>query len=271
MAGIIKAGQAEQLLESGSSRAFEFGDISRLAVAEIEKAKQQAADIIAKAEERAATIEKEATVAGQQQANALAIAAAEKRVEKAIQPLLQSMAATAELIDQQRLQWQQDWEDQLMELACAIAEKVIRQELQRRPEISQQWIRELLEMASTETSAQLLLHPDDRATLGAQAERLQKSVARGMQLEVATDDHLQRGECRLIGRHSELDQRVTVQLGRILEELTGAPHDFRGPTATPNSSTPNSSTPTPPQADAPQVSEPPQGSEPGREPGGLTE
>lgn len=223
MAGIIKAGQAERLIESGGGRAFEFGDISRVAAEEIEKAKEQSRAIIAQAEQRAVKIESDAFQAGQQKATTQAIAAAEKKVEKAIQPLMEAMASGAEQLNQQRLQWQQEWETQLINLACAIAEKVVRHELSYRPEVSASWIKEVLEMASSETSAQLLLHPEDRISLGAQAERLRQAVARGLSMEIQGDDSMSRGECRLITRRGELDQRIDSQLSRVMEELLGVP------------------------------------------------
>ena len=241
MAGIIKAGQAEQLIHSAGGHAFEFGDISRLAAVEIEKAKKQAASIVAAAEQRAIKIESDAFQSGQQKATTQGIAAAEKRVEKALQPLLQSMASGAEKLDQQRIEWQQEWETQLIDLACAIAEKVIRNELSFRPDISASWVKEVLELASSETAAQLLIHPADRETLGAQAERIRQAVARGLVLEIQADDSLSQGECRLMTRRGELDQRIESQLSRVMEELLGVP---RAKPANPHST--DRQTPNPP-------------------------
>jgi flagellar assembly protein FliH len=246
MAGIIKAGQAELLIESGSSRAFEFGDISRLAEEEIAKAKKQGAAIVAQAEQRAVKIESDAALAGQQRAANEAIAVAEKRVKKALQPLLQAMADGVQQLDQQRLQWQQEWETQLIDLACAIAEKIIRHELSFRPEVSTSWVKEVLEMASSETSAQLLFHPEDHQALGAQAERIRQAVSRGLTLDIQPDDTLSRGECRLVTRQGELDQRIESQLSRVMEELLGVPRASRELTGNPSST--GEQTPVPPPA-----------------------
>jgi flagellar assembly protein FliH len=227
MAGIIKAGEVERVMEMAGGRAFELGDVSRLAEAELDRARAQVAEMIATAEKRAIKIEQDAVHAGQQKATAQAVAMADKKLEKSLGPLTQAMTNAVVKLEQQRAEWQMEWEVQLVDLACAIAERIVRGELSRRPQVSHAWVKEVLEMASGETSAQLLLHPDDVAGLGVQAQQIRDTVARGLDLEIQGDPTVGRGECRLIARYGELDQRLDRQLARVMEELIGVQRPHR--------------------------------------------
>ncbi|MEO1971827.1 MAG: FliH/SctL family protein [Pirellulaceae bacterium] len=247
MAGIIKSGQMERLMKAGQGRAYELGDVSRLAEEEFVQAKQRAAEIIAEAHRQAERIANEAFQAGQKKAIADAMAEAKEQLDEAMGPLTQAMTGAAEQVEQQRVQWQRDWELQLVDFSCTIAERIIRHELSYRPEIPLGWVREVLDLASGQTSAQLCMHPEDVKALGDQTERIRQSVARGLELEIKADSSLSRGECRLVTRYGELDQCIESQLSRVTEELLGVARNAR-------TSATISSSPSPPSS--PQETQP---------------
>jgi flagellar assembly protein FliH len=238
MAGIIKSGQVERLIKAGHGHAYQLGDVSRLVEEELVQAKLQAARIIAEAHVQAEKIGKEAYQVGLQKATSDAVAKAEKQFAQSLSPLTQALTDAAEQIQQQRVQWQRDWECQLVDFVCAIAERIIRHELSHRPEIPLSWIREVLEMASGQTSAQISMHPDDVEALGRQTEQIRQSVARGLELEIRGDPSLSRGECRLVTRYGELDQRIESQISRVTEELLGVTRDSRTSSVVPSSPLP---------------------------------
>ncbi len=80
--------------------------------------------------------------------------------------LQQAIDDTAQL----RSSWLRHWEQQVIHLAVAVAERLVRGELSRRPDISQQWIREALELASSSHTLTLRLNPADYEALGSLRE-----------------------------------------------------------------------------------------------------
>ena len=110
-------------------------------------------------------------------------------------------------------------DQRVLQLAVAIAQRIIRRELQQQPSISLQWIRESLELVVGSRRLRICLHPDDHLMLAEQVERIAAEVARFAKLDITSDPTVSQGGCRVESEHGLVDQCVEAQLQRIVQEL----------------------------------------------------
>ncbi len=66
--------------------------------------------------------------------------------------------------------WLKHWEQQAVRTATAIASRVIRREVSKKPEITLALVREALELAAGGSEVQVQLNPTDHAALGPASE-----------------------------------------------------------------------------------------------------
>jgi len=225
MGGVIKAGDPTGRTLGAEGVAFNLVDVRDQAGAYLETVRGQAAEIIAAAEKKAAEIQKKATVAGkaaaQQAAQKEAQAAADAKLQQQLGTLLPALQTLIVEVNQQRNQWRSQWEKQVIELASAIAERVIRREIADQPQITLDLLREALELASSGGKVQVLLNPADHAALGDAATLLAKQFSKIGAAEVQSSESVGPGGCVLKTDHGEIDQQIETQLRRIEEELNG--------------------------------------------------
>lgn len=126
-------------------------------------------------------------------------------------------AAVAEVSDS-KTSWLAQWESSALRLATAIAERVLRREVARTPEVALALVRETLEL-STAGDAKLHMHPEDIGCLGVQLESLLAELGRANCVSLVSDERISRGGCRLDTRLGSIDQQLEAQLARIEEEL----------------------------------------------------
>jgi len=220
MASVIKAGR---VISSGTSvqhSEFNFEDMSQNAAQYLETIRERAARLVQQAQQQAqevlAQAEQQGRDAAVQEARKVALAELDARWRTLEPALRQAVAATEQL----RASWMKRWEENVIQLVIAIAERVIRRELSRRPEISQQWIREALELATGKTSITLLLNPDDYQAFASQRKALEQQFHQLADAKVVADPHISAGGCRVLTEHGRIDQQLETQLARIDEELT---------------------------------------------------
>ena len=219
MAGIIKAaGSAEPSTKGGALRAFHFDDVGR---SYLDRVRGEAARIVAEAREEASKIKVRATEEGRQAAIQAAQASLAKRLDQQLTSVLSALNQAAQSITHSRQTWQQHWERHSVELAVAIASRICRGELARRPEIKHEWIREALELAAGNAEIVLRLHPDDAASLASHAETIAKQLTGAAPLQIVSDESISPGGCRVDTQFGSLDQQLEAQLARIQEELLG--------------------------------------------------
>lgn len=108
------------------------------------------------------------------------------------------------------------WETDLTVLAAQLAERILQQELARRPAQSVALVREALALAAGLPVAALRLHPADLELLTTPGSpRLA-----GPGCELIADGQLQRGGCVVELAGGEIDARMETRLTRLVEELT---------------------------------------------------
>jgi flagellar assembly protein FliH len=222
MASVIKAGKITPSGTAIQHAEFNWEDMSVNAARYLDSVRQQAEQIVASAQHQARQIATQAAArahqAAMQEARTAALADVQTRWQT-LAPMFQQLHAS---IAQAQCGWRRDWEDRVVHLAVAIAQRLVRGELARQPSISQQWIREALELAAGCRTITLRLHPDDHATVGDWRELLAGELAHLAPTQILPDPGIERGGCRIDTEFGSIDQQLTNQLARIEEELTGS-------------------------------------------------
>ena len=217
MASVIKAGK---VLRSGTTiqhTEFNLEDLSAHASQYLDTVRRQVAQLVAQARQQSQQIAAEAAERGREAARE----AAREELAARWQTLAPALQQAIEATDQLRTGWLRKWEQEVVQLAVAIAQRLVRGELSRRPEISQQWIREALELAASSPTLTLRLNPADYETLGPLRETLAAEFRQLSPTSIVADSQIAPGGCRVDTQFGHIDQQLASQLARIEEELTG--------------------------------------------------
>lgn len=214
-------GEAENYLEAVRLKAR---GILANALAEAQKQKNEILEDAEKIREKA---QKEGFLEGLRQGEEKAEEKIREKVEVRVQVEAKEAISSAEngmrrLLTQcssLKEELTQNWESAFLHLISRIAKVVIRRELKNDPQITMQWIREMFELSSSESSLVLHLNPEDATLLKSSLERLSGEFRLLGKLEVKANPALERGDCILKSENGQLDQRLDVQLARIEEEL----------------------------------------------------
>ena len=214
MATIIRTSK-----KSGSHRgaAFNFDDMAEQAGHYLDEVRQQAEAMLASARQEADQIRTRAEIEGRQNAQQDAHRVVEQRISETLMPALSKLVIE---IQQAKDTWVADWEREVIHLAAAIAEKVIRREIDEHPDITLDLVRESLAMASGSPQIKIRLNSADYDTLGSHVAELVEQVAAVSAAEVVADDSISPGGCRVDSEFGIIDQQIESQIERIKQELT---------------------------------------------------
>ncbi len=115
-------------------------------------------------------------------------------------------------------------EEDLLKLAVKIAEKIIGQELKVNSGAIAGIVSAALRQIRNSESVTITVHPDDVPTLTERSDQVLGQQRHGT-IEILSDPHLQRGDCRIETATGTIDARLDVQL-RALERalLTSMQH-----------------------------------------------
>lgn len=222
MAAILKATGQQSVHTTPQAVAFNFDDVTAKAQAYLADVRGQAAGIVSDAQGQADQIRQQARRDGRQDAARDAEEAIQGKIEQQLQFLVPAISEAVVEVQRERTAWLRRWEQNVVTLAVAIAERVIRREVTAQPEISLDLLREALQMAAGMGKLRVHLHPQDRAAL---ASNLAMVVAEMNQLaptELIADEAITPGGCRVDTDYGSIDQQIESQLNRIREELTDA-------------------------------------------------
>jgi flagellar assembly protein FliH len=197
--------------------ALNFDDLDAQAGECLAKASAEAAQMVAEARQQADAIRQQAAEEGAQ----AAVQAVEQMVAEQLAPALAALQQAALDLQHEKQAWLSHWESSAVHLAAAIAARIVRGELRRRPEITLTLVREALELAAGSPNVRLHLNPEDHKTLGAQVRTLVGAMSALGGAEVTADATISQGGCRVETRFGTIDQQLESQLKRIEEELTG--------------------------------------------------
>ncbi|MCC6509194.1 MAG: hypothetical protein IT423_08810 [Pirellulaceae bacterium] len=223
MATILKESELKQSGDAARLVAFNIDDVQVRAQAYLAEVRQQAAGILAQAQKEADTVRASA------QATGLAMAQRDfmKQVEERARQLTEERIRLATAACQQAVDnltndttlWLQQWRDVTVDLAIAMAEKLIRQSMEQGVEPLRVWLEEALMMMRDARDVHILVHPDDFTWAGRYLQQMAKHVPHAGSAEVLPDPEVSQGGCIVRCQHGEIDQQLETQLARLGEQL----------------------------------------------------
>lgn len=219
MSVIIKAGEMQGDDRALRSAAFNLSDMSDQANQYLGNVRREAEKIVAKARRDAAEIRRLATEEGRGSAVDEAVKVLRSDMDHQLETLLPALRQVIVEVQHARQAWLGQWEKQVLHLAAAIASRIIRRELSQDPQISIDWIREALQLASGGGEMKLYMNPKDLETLGDTARQLATELGQLAPTDVLADPEISPGGCRVVTRFGTVDHRIEAQLERIEQEL----------------------------------------------------
>jgi len=186
----------------------------------VKEAQRQASRLVAEAKAKA----KELREQSEQWAQALGEASRDRgyrlgtaQAQKEITEKLDRLARLMEGAIQARENLLQSSEREVVELAIAIAEKVIGGEMTANRDLVTDMVRRALDRASTSDTYHIRVNPADAEIVG---EYLQQDL-REMRFEIVTDSGIERGGCVIVTSHGQVDAQVNSQLAEVRTALLG--------------------------------------------------
>lgn len=209
---------------------FNVQDIQSRARDYLTEVQQQAAAILEQAHREAVTVKAQAHQSGLQAARE----EIEKRIEDSAARISDNRCKTAIAACQQSVdqlqqatgQWLTLWRDQTIEIACCIAEKLVRAQMSSDNELLRVWMEEALVAMRDEREIRILVHPDDFSLAGRFLQSLAQTIPHAGSAVVLPDPEVQRGGCIVRSKNGRIDQQLNSQLQRLAEQL-GSNHSIQ--------------------------------------------
>lgn len=176
-------------------------------------------------------ISEAARQAGYAQGYAEGAAASEAELREQWQAKLSEASEVLKLAYTTREQIIQEAEPFLVELSCAIAEKIIGQQLTEAPSIALDLIRKALSRRREQGVITLCVAPSQLAFVQAAREELHTAIDSQAELQILPDSTIKDNGCVIRSAFGSIDARIDTQLSEIKRELTGIAHqssDERG-------------------------------------------
>lgn len=226
---ILKANAVREL---GARVSFNFEDLRQAGESVYQEAQTRAESLLRQAEEEVARLRAEAQQSGHAEGHAAGLqrsvdeirAAAKQLADAQLQTEYQTaMPAFQALIaglHADREKWLAHWESAAIELALAIAEKVIRRQLAMNPELSPELVRAALQLAAGQPQLRARLNPQDLEAFGDHAERVVQELTGCADATLIADPAVSLGGCIVETQHGRIDSQIETQLERLAEELT---------------------------------------------------
>ena len=225
---LIKARVARNL---GSATAFNYDDLRRQCDEYVEAARREAQMILVEARTQAEKERQRAREEGHAQGEREGLAAAQKLIEsrageiaaqqsqEQLRTALPAFRTAVSALEIERDRWLAAWEGAAVELSAAIAEKILRHELEQKPRLAQATIREALQLAAGQPHVKLRLNPQDLDQLQECGQEAVGQLTKIGRAELVPDDTISRGGCLVETEHGVIDGHIETQLKRITQEL----------------------------------------------------
>ena len=198
--------------------AFNFDDMAVKANSYLDGVRQQASQVVNRAQQQAEQtrqrIEEESRQRGYADGQREIQQLVERKLGEQLATLLPALAATIQDIQHAKQTWLTHWERAAVQLATAIAERIIRREVEHKPEIPLELVRESLELAAGSSTLRVLLNPKDHETLQPKAQALVRDMTGLGACEIVPDPNVTPGGCRVETAFGTIDQQIEAQLQR---------------------------------------------------------
>jgi len=225
---LLKANDVRGL---GSKVVFNFDDLRQRGDAYVESVRKQIGEMLASAESEVAALRKTAQQLGFEQGQREGLQNANEAIEQRARKIAEKTAAEAlatalpalktvsEALAIERDRWIADWESTAVQLAAAIAERLLGRELRLNPDLAREMMREALQLAIGSPRIRVHLHEQDAALLGAHATEVVRALAACGEAEIVADNSLTRGGCLIETQRGQIDARIETILDRIVDQL----------------------------------------------------
>jgi flagellar assembly protein FliH len=202
-------------VRTAHAASFNLDDLAIQAQHYLANVREQGAAILTQAQNEADAVRRRA----EEEGRAAALRNVEAVVGKQMTTLLPALREAVDDIRDAKQAWLARWEAGAVGVATAIAQRLIRRELEHHPDITLDLVREAIELAAGSSQICIRLNPADHKTLGGQVRKLVKEMLPVGDLEVKSDADITPGGCRVDTRFGTIDQQFESQLKRIEEEL----------------------------------------------------
>ena len=142
-----------------------------------------------------------------------------KHLDERLDRAFPAIDAALDQLEVQSRQWTAQWEAAGIQLALAIAEKILRSQIKLNPKKILPALREALELTVKAQKIRIRLAKEDYKVLLPDVKALTERFQRAGQTEIVPDDSLQSGDCLVETPMGEIDMIIRSQLDRIAEEL----------------------------------------------------
>ncbi|MCH5373120.1 MAG: hypothetical protein JJ992_04035 [Planctomycetes bacterium] len=220
MVRIIKAAEVRESRTPPDRPEGSFVDVSHEVRRQLQRASEEAERILDEARAQSERIRHEAERSGRERGDLAFETCVAAEVQRRLETVVPALQQAAELVQASRIGQLKQGESAVLRLASAIAERLVRRELQQRPEIALDLVREALELATGSRQLKIRLNPTDFRSLGDRAADLARLQGDGVAAEVIADAAVSRGGCIVQTEFGTIDQRFESQLARMMEELT---------------------------------------------------
>jgi flagellar assembly protein FliH len=181
--------------------------------------RDEAAKIVQQAHRDGERIRRQAELAGRKAAEAAIEKVLEERVAKRMETLLPALEQLIHEFNDAKGELLGYWEESAIKVVIAIAERVLRRQLDRQPEIALDLIGEALRLAAGSSDITLRVSPSDFDNMGPQIEQIAATLCRLAPSQIVADAGISAGGCRVETKFGLIDQQIESQLRRIEEEL----------------------------------------------------
>jgi flagellar assembly protein FliH len=221
MATIIRKDSASAVHAKHAAQpvAFSFTDMRGQADNYLETVRREAAKIVQQAHSEAEQIRRQAEAAGRKAAEAATERMLEEKITRRMNSLLPALEQLATQINDVKGEMLSHWERSALEVVTAIAERVVRRQLDKEPTIALEIIADALRLAAGSAEITLHVSPTDYENLGAQIDRLASTLCRLAPSQIISDPEISAGGCRVVTKFGEIDEQIEAQLRRIEEDL----------------------------------------------------
>jgi len=212
-------------------RSFQVNDIMREARETMRTARAEAEAILHKAKEHAAVIEHQAReqgykdgfarggAEGREAGQAEAFASASRTFAQQQESLIQACQQMLAGLEADRLAWNATARQDLVDLAIAIARRVVGHVSQQHREAIVKNLEEAARLVGARSDVTIAVHPDEAEAARLFAKSLVELQEQCQHVRVVPDPQVSGGGCRICWRTGVVDATVETQLERIAAEL----------------------------------------------------
>lgn len=248
---IIKQQQTRPLIRDAV--VLDLGDLGRQAARLKEAAQARAAQILREAREEAKRLTDAAEQTGYEaghaeglargledgkaQGHAEALAAGAQQVQQ----VTARFEAVAQEWETHRTEFEREARSAVLTFALRFARRVTHRVIETDPGVVVDQVAAALGRVLEPTDVTIRVHPEDRATLDEVLPDLLAGLSHLQKVELADDESVGRGGCKLALRGGEVDASIETQIRRIVEAILPEPAENSPadpPTAQPKQSDP---------------------------------